>query len=179
MRHGFRGGFGWGFDPRGFGGFGPRGGGFFRAGEVRLALLSLLADGPAHGYELMKRLEQRSGGTYQASAGTVYPVLQQLEDEGLVTAAMTDGKKVYSITEAGRAELTREADAVNRIWHRARGWEEWGNWLGPETAEIAGAVGRLVKASFQAAARSGADGIEKVREVLDRARRELEDLANK
>ncbi len=167
----------WGFDPQA--GFGPRGGGFFRAGEVRLALLSLLADGPAHGYELMKRLEQRSGGTYQASAGTVYPVLQQLEDEGLATSELADGKKVYSITAAGREELTREAEAVDRIWHRARGWQEWGNWLGPETAEIAGTVGRLVKASFQAAARSGADGIEAVREVLDRARRELEDLAKR
>lgn len=176
--HGWRGGV-WGFDPRGFGGFGPRGGGFFRAGEVRLALLSLLADGPAHGYELMKRLEQRSGGTYQASAGTVYPVLQQLEDEGLVVSEVAEGKKVYSITTAGREELTREAETVDRIWHRARGWQEWGAWLGPETAEIAGAVGRLVKASFQAAARSGAEGIETVREILDRARRELEALAKK
>ena len=169
----------WGVDPRAFGGFGPRGGGFFRGGEVRLALLSLLADGPAHGYELMKRLEERSGGTYQASAGTVYPVLQQLEDEGLATSTLTEGKKVYSITEAGRGELTKEAETVDRIWHRARGWEEWGNFLGPETAEVAGAVGRLVKASFQAAARSGADGIEAVREVLDRARKELEELARK
>jgi DNA-binding PadR family transcriptional regulator len=162
-----------------FGGFGPRGAGFFRAGEVRLALLSLLADGPAHGYELMKKLEQRSGGTYQASAGTVYPVLQQLEDEGLATSETVEGKKVYRITDAGRAELTAQAEAVERIWSRARGWEEWGGWLGPETAEIAGAVGRLVKASFRAAARGGAEGLEAVRDVLDRARRELENLANK
>src|SRR3990172_740813 len=80
-----------GFGPRsrhgggGHGGRGPRRG-FFRQGEVRLALLSLLGDGPAHGYELMKRLDERSGGMYQASAGTVYPVLQQLEDEGLIRA---------------------------------------------------------------------------------------------
>ncbi|HEX9108337.1 MAG TPA: PadR family transcriptional regulator [Longimicrobiales bacterium] len=169
----------WAGDPRMWGGWGPRGGGFFRAGEVRLALLSLLADGPAHGYELMKQLEKRSGGTYQASAGTVYPVLQQLEDEGLVTTEQLEGKKVYRITDAGREELTREAETVDRIWHRARGWQEWGSWLGPETAEIAGAVGRLVKASFQAAARCGADGIEEVRKVLDQARKDLEDLARK
>ncbi len=170
---------GWGFDARSFGGFGPRGGGFFRPGEVRLALLSLLADGPAHGYELMKRLEQRSGGTYQASAGTVYPVLQQLEDEGLAGSDVQDGKKVYRITDAGRAELETQAETVDRIWRRAQGWEEWGNWLGPETAEIAGAVGRLVKASFKAAARGGAEGIEAVRDVLDKARRELDELAKK
>lgn len=176
MRHGHG---RWGWESGMFGGFGPRGAGFFRGGEVRLALLSLLADGPAHGYELMKKLEQRSGGTYQASAGTVYPVLQQLEDEGLATSETLEGKKVYRITDAGRAELTAQAETVERIWSRARGWEEWGGWLGPETAEIAGAVGRLVKASFRAAARGGVEGIEAVREVLDRARKELENLANK
>lgn len=176
MHRGFRG-WGFGFDPRGFGGFGPRGGSFFRPGEVRLALLSLLADGPAHGYELMKRLEQRSGGTYQASAGSVYPVLQQLEDEGLAASEVQDGKKVYRITEAGQAELLKQKETVDRIWHRARGWEEWGSWLGPETAEIAGSVGRVVKEAFRAAARGGAEGIEAVREVLERARKELENLA--
>ena len=53
---------------------------------MRLAILSLLADGPRHGYELMKLLQERSGGVYRASAGTIYPTLQQLEDEGLVVA---------------------------------------------------------------------------------------------
>ena len=86
----------WIFD---FSDFGPRGGwrgprrGFFRSGEVRLALLSLLAESPGHGYQLMKRLEKRSGGLYQASAGTIYPVLQQLEDEGLVRSHEEDGKR--------------------------------------------------------------------------------------
>ena len=81
--------FGWGlgFDLGDFFGgpgarrHGPRRGSF-RGGEVRLALLSLLDQAPGHGYDLMKRLEERSGGMYQASAGTVYPVLQRLEDEG-------------------------------------------------------------------------------------------------
>jgi DNA-binding PadR family transcriptional regulator len=78
---------------------------FFGAGEVRLALLDLLKEEPKHGYQLMKELEARSGGLYQASAGSVYPTLQQLEDEGLVVSEQRDGKRVYRITEAGLSEL--------------------------------------------------------------------------
>ena len=170
-------------------GFGPRGGrrggrgrgrgprrGFFRQGEVRLALLSLLDDGPAHGYALMKRLEERSGGMYKASAGTVYPVLQQLEDEGLIRAQEDDGKKVYHLTDEGRAELAAHDDQVARIWKRAGGWKEMGVNMGPETAEIWGTWGRLTKAAFKAAARSDFEETDKVREILDRARKELEKL---
>jgi DNA-binding PadR family transcriptional regulator len=168
-----------GFGPRRRGrggrGRGPRRG-FFRQGEVRLALLSLLDDGPAHGYELMKRLEDRSGGMYRASAGTVYPVLQQLEDEGLIRAQDDEGKKVYHLTDEGRAELERHEEAVARIWKRAGGWKEWGVHTGPETAEIWGTWGRLTKAAFQVAARSNLDETETIREILDRARKELEAL---
>jgi DNA-binding PadR family transcriptional regulator len=149
---------------------------FFRQGEVRLALLSLLGDEPAHGYELMKRLEERSGGMYRASAGTVYPVLQQLEDEGLVRIEEEDGKKVYYLTEAGREELLVHEDDTERIWRRAHGWKDWGVKMGPETAEIWGSWGRLTKAAFRAAAQADFEGTEKVREILDRARKELESL---
>ena len=170
-----------GFGPRsrhgggGHGGRGPRRG-FFRQGEVRLALLSLLGDGPAHGYELMKRLEERSGGMYQASAGTVYPVLQQLEDEGLIRAQDDDGKKVYHLTDAGRDELRLNQEAVDSIWKRAGGWKEWGLNMGRKTGEIWVGWGRLTKAAFKAAARGDLDETEKIREVLDRARKELEAL---
>lgn len=149
---------------------------FFRQGEVRLALLSLLDDGPGHGYELMKRLEERSGGTYNASPGTVYPVLQQLEDEGLVRCVEDDGKKVYHLTDAGRAELRENEDAVERIWRRAGGWKEWGVHMGPETAEIWSAWGRLTKEAFQAAARADLETTEEIRRILDRAREQLTDL---
>src|SRR6516225_9161139 len=94
-RHGYWRGFGL------FSGYGR----FFGPGEVRLALLSLLGDAPMHGYELMKRLEERSGGIYRASAGTIYPTLQQLEDEGLVASETLEGKKIYRLTDSGRGEL--------------------------------------------------------------------------
>src|SRR5688500_12954261 len=153
-----------------------RGWRFFGQGEVRLALLSLLKDAPAHGYELMKRLEERSGGMYRASAGTVYPVLQQLEDEGLVRSEEVEGKKTYHLTDAGREELVRHHDDTERIWERAHGWKDWGVNMGPETAEIWGSWGRLSKSAFRAASRSGVDKADKVREILDRARKELEAL---
>jgi len=146
---------------------------FFRQGEVRLALLSLLEDDPAHGYELMKRLEERSGGMYRASAGTVYPVLQQLEDEGLVKIVAEDDKKVYHLTDEGREELLANEEEIERIWRRAHGWKDWGVHMGPETAEIWGSWGRLTKEAFQAAATADFDKTEKVREILERARKEL------
>ncbi len=83
----------------------------FAHGSLRLYLLSLLAEQPRHGYELIQALSDRFGGTYIPSAGTIYPRLAKLEEEGLVTKS-TDGRKtVYEITDAGRAELlAREVD---------------------------------------------------------------------
>jgi DNA-binding PadR family transcriptional regulator len=152
---------------------------FFGPGEVRLALLSMLAERPMHGYELMKQLEERSGGIYRASAGTIYPTLQQLEDEGLVTAELRDGKKTYSLTDTGRRELGDSREAVDRIWRRARRWEDWRSAFNPDAAEIRGPAERLVKAAFRAVAGELAthQRLERVREILIRAMRELDDLA--
>jgi DNA-binding PadR family transcriptional regulator len=90
--------------------FGRHGGGgrFFRRGDIKFALLNLLTERPMHGYEMMKALETQSGGMYTPSAGTIYPTLQLLEDRGFVTSTESEGKKVYRITEAGRAELASQ-----------------------------------------------------------------------
>ncbi|MEV4493774.1 PadR family transcriptional regulator [Micromonospora coxensis] len=81
----------------------------FSHGRLRLYLLKLLADGPRHGYELIRLLEDRFLGRYAPSAGTIYPRLQRLEVEGLVVHTAVGGRKVYEITESGRAELRRRA----------------------------------------------------------------------
>jgi len=87
----------------------------FAHGHLRLYLLSLLADAPMHGYEVIQALEERFGGTYVPSAGTIYPRLAKLEEDGLVTKS-TDGRKtVYEITEAGRAELAARAGELDGI----------------------------------------------------------------
>jgi DNA-binding PadR family transcriptional regulator len=158
--------------------FGPLGGGrrFFESGEVRLAILSLLEDGPKHGYELIKQLEIRSGGLYRASAGTVYPTLQLLEDEGLVVSETEGGKRVYRLTEEGRRELEREAEAVSDIWGRAESWEEWSHWIGPDAVVLVRPVAAVVKSAFRAlrAAGDSSERQAKLRGVLDRARAELD-----
>ena len=94
-------------DPRG------RGRRFFGRGDLKFALLELLIERPMHGYEMMKELQERSRGMYTASPGSVYPTLQMLEDRDFVTVSEADGKKVYTITDAGRAFLAEnqaEAD---------------------------------------------------------------------
>ncbi|SBT46947.1 PadR family transcriptional regulator [Micromonospora auratinigra] len=81
----------------------------FSHGRLRLYLLKLLDDGPKHGYELIRLLEERFLGLYAPSAGTIYPRLQRLETEGLVTHTAAGGRKVYDITDGGRAELRQRA----------------------------------------------------------------------
>ncbi len=170
---------GWwgGWDLSGMGPWG-RWSRFFDTGEVRLALLSLLGSGPKHGYQLIKDLEERSNGMYRASAGAVYPNLQQLEDEGLVTSETKDGKRVYTLTDAGRADLEREKDRVAQIWNRAEKWSVWAPGGGPEVAMVATTGFMVVKAAISAAKRAGADAefATKIRDILDRARREIEAL---
>lgn len=81
----------------------------FSHGDLRLYLLNLLDEGPRHGYDIMQALSDRTGGTYTPSAGTIYPRLAKLEEEGLVTKTIDGRKTVYAITEAGRAEVAARA----------------------------------------------------------------------
>jgi DNA-binding PadR family transcriptional regulator len=84
----------------------------FSHGRLRLYLLKLLAEGPKHGYELIRLLENRFLGLYAPSAGTIYPRLARMEIEGLVSHKAAGGRKVYEITDAGRAELASRADEL-------------------------------------------------------------------
>jgi DNA-binding PadR family transcriptional regulator len=173
----WRGGFAAPFMGAGFPwGRGGRWGRFFGPGEVRLALLSMLESGPKHGYELMKELESKSGGIYKASAGAIYPALQQLEDEGLVTSEQSGGKRTYSLTDAGRAELQREADTVKQIWQRAEQAGEWGPWMGMEGAEVMRPAAAVMKTALRAATRVSHDSakISKIREILERTKKEID-----
>lgn len=81
-------------------------------GEVRAAVLALLAEQPMHGYQIIREIEERTGGAWKPSAGSVYPTLQLLADEGLVSAEEANGRKTYSLTEAGQAEAAEAADSL-------------------------------------------------------------------
>lgn len=104
----------WG-DPRGGGrGWGDRR--RMRRGDVRGEVLSALVDGPAHGYEVIRRLEERSGGRWRPSPGSIYPTLQMLEDAGLVRASEQDGRRTYTLTEDGRSEAEQHAAQTPADW---------------------------------------------------------------
>jgi DNA-binding PadR family transcriptional regulator len=93
----------------------------------------------------MRKLEERAGGVYRASAGTVYPTLQQLEDEGLIASESQERKRVYRLTDAGRRELERLDEEVRHIWRPARRWEDRRAMFDPDAAEIRGPAERLVR----------------------------------
>ncbi|HEY7194979.1 MAG TPA: PadR family transcriptional regulator [Gemmatimonadales bacterium] len=170
--------FGW----EGFWGFrGPRGWRtgrrqWFGAGDMKYVILKLLRDKPRHGYEIMKDLEERMHGAYSPSPGTVYPTLQWLEDEGLVVAREVEGKKVYEITDTGRAFLDEHKDTVEDIFDRIRETVERA--VGGSMVDVNRALGRLVKAVYRTGWKVDSDDARKrVAEVLANAAAEIEELA--
>lgn len=112
--HGMGGGFG-----RGGGGRGSRVGRFLEHGDLRFILLALIEEQPRHGYDLIKALEERTGGAYRPSPGVVYPTLSLLEDEGFIRPATGDSaRKLYEITEAGREALAQNRSSVEAVFAR-------------------------------------------------------------
>ena len=101
---------------RGFGGRGLRR--FFDHGDLRFVLLKLIGDRPSHGYDLIRAVEQQVGGAYSPSPGVVYPTLTLLEELGYVTAESQGGKKLYTVTEEGRAHLDANARHVEQLFAR-------------------------------------------------------------
>ena len=114
-RHGGFGHFAAGFMGAGLGGQGFRTGRKFAAADLQLVLLSLLATRPSHGYELIKALEERSGGFYTPSPGVIYPALTYLEEIGYASVAAEGSKKLYSITDAGREYLDRHRETAQAM----------------------------------------------------------------
>jgi DNA-binding PadR family transcriptional regulator len=151
---------------------------FFESGEIRLAILSLLSEGPKHGYQIMKELAERSGGVYRASAGSVYPTLQQLEDEELIASDTVAGKRTYHLTEAGIRELEKDPEAVKRIWERAEKCEEFGKCMNPELVPMMRPLAELAPVAWKAAARArgNREKEDRLRDIFAQARRDLEQL---
>lgn len=126
------GGPGWGPGGPGFGPgpWGPRGRGGprgrARRGDVRASILALLKEGPRHGYEMIQEIAERSGGAWKPSPGSVYPTLQMLEDEGLIASASEGGKKLFSLTDSGRAAAEEGPEAPWEEASRGVDWEALG-----------------------------------------------------
>ncbi|MGN7860578.1 PadR family transcriptional regulator [Microbacterium sp. 22303] len=134
-------------------------------GDVRAAVLALLAEQPMHGYQIIQEIEERSGGSWKPSAGSVYPTLQLLADEGLIEAAEQGGRKTYSLTEAGRA-VADEAGTPP--------WESSGARAGSASFGALPKAGvDLAGAAAQVARTGTPEQVQQAIEVLDEARRKL------
>lgn len=156
---------GWGpaFGPRGRGG---RGGRRTRRGNVRAAILALLAERPMHGYEMIQELESRTGGLWRPSPGSIYPTLQLLEDEGLVAGRESGGKRLFALTDSGRPD----ADAAARP---APPWEEITADAGAAATHVHAAMGQLALALRQVMHAGDEKQRERALEVINDARRRL------
>ncbi|MCW2687400.1 MAG: hypothetical protein JWR37_2290 [Mycobacterium sp.] len=178
---GFGPGFGRGFGPgfggpgfgRGFGaGFGPggprggrRGRGRGRSGDVRAAILVLLAERPMHGYEMIQEIAERSQDLWKPSPGSVYPTLQLLVDEGLIVATESEGsKKLFELTEDGRS-------AAEKI--ETPPWEEITEGADPNQVNLRSALGQLFGAVAQSAHTATAEQQQRIVDIVNNARREI------
>lgn len=179
--------FGFGAQPRrrdwthfGFGAIAARGP-MFEAGELRLVILSLLEEGPRHAYDLMKTVGGRSGSAQPVSAGSVYPAVQQLEQDGFIVSERSDRRRVYQLTETGHAELEKNAEKIKDIWKRAAGYDEWARWINPEMVMMWTPLGSLMQSTMRAVQDSRGDRsrLQRIDGILDRARKELNELSGK
>ena len=134
-----------------------------RRGDVRTAILALLAEEPMHGYQIIGQLGERSGGVWRPSAGSVYPTLQQLEDEGLVKCVESDGRTVYTLTESGKT-AAEQASKGPLPWNMPGSDEQVG--LYDVFRPLAAAVAQVSQVGSP-------ETKEKARDILVEARRSL------
>jgi DNA-binding PadR family transcriptional regulator len=138
-----------------------------RRGDVRSAILALLDDRPMHGYEMITELEERTGGRWTPSAGSIYPTLQLLEDEGLVTPEEIDGRKVYSLTDSGKEAAPGRTEG-------AQPWEQ-GDEDSPHF-EARKEMFKLMGAAKQLARTDDDEQLTKAAGILKDARRKLYEI---
>ena len=150
------------------GGWGPPGR-RARKGDVRRLVLAALQEGPAHGYDLMQRLESQSGGLWRPSPGSVYPLLQLLEDQGVVSAEERDGKRLYQLTDTGRQEAESSRSEGHLPWEGA-------DETGQEVASLRDTSGQLLQAARQVGRAGSPDQIRRSIDAVRQARKTLYEI---
>jgi len=168
LKKGFEQTFGQGFGQA----FGQKVGTRVGRGDVRAAILSLLAEQPMHGYQIIQQIEERSGGSWKPSPGSVYPTLQLLTDEGMIEVEESAGRKTYSLTEAGRAE----SEHTDRPWAAAEAGEtsaEGGSGRHHRHSALPKAGANLAQAAMQVGRTGTPEQIQEAVEIIDDARRKL------
>jgi DNA-binding PadR family transcriptional regulator len=138
-----------------------------RRGDVRAAALVLLEEEPRNGYQLMQEIELRSDGAWRPSPGSVYPALQQLEDEGLVRTNQADGRRVYELTDEGRSHVEAHREELGAPW------EAFTRDSGDETREVGGLLKDVAFAAAQVLRAGDEAQLERARKVLAEAKRSL------
>lgn len=174
FRAGPRAAFGFGFPfggPRGRSGARRQ---MFESGEMKFVILRVIKEKPRHGYEIIKALEEQMSGCYTPSAGTVYPTLQLLEDQGYVKVVETEGKKIYHITPEGEAFLEANRSTLDDILGRVK--DAMHGFAGGSMADLNSTFASLAKVTFQKAWRAGPEDEKttKIAEILKRALGEVE-----
>ncbi|WP_313408608.1 PadR family transcriptional regulator [Aeromicrobium sp.] len=162
--------FDWELGPGRTGRPGPRGPRRGRkGGDVRAAALLLLAEAPAHGYHLIQQIAARSEGAWSPSPGSIYPVLQQLEDEGLIEFERVDGRKTATLTDAGQAYIEEHRDALGEPWNP----EQLGRGIPAESAALNTALKSLMSAARQVMSDGTPAHQAQAAEVVAEARRRM------
>jgi DNA-binding PadR family transcriptional regulator len=151
--------------PPGSWGFGGRRRGRRGRGDVRTAILALLAERPMHGYEMIQELETRTGGVWRPSPGSVYPTLQLLEDEDLIAGEEGEGRRRFALTDAGRAEAERQGQRPP--------WEEVTAGVAPMAWSLRDAMGQIAQATWSVAGAGSEAQQAKALEILKDSRRRL------
>jgi DNA-binding PadR family transcriptional regulator len=131
------------FGPPWFGGGGwrpPKA----RRGDVRSAILAVLAERPMNGYQIIQEIAERSGGAWKPSPGSIYPTLQQLEDEGLVRADEESGRRTFTLTDEGRSYVDQHPDEAGSLWQGLADSSEDDNAFKPLIGQVASAVWQIV-----------------------------------
>src|SRR5690349_13398372 len=136
-----------------------------RGGNVRAAILALLKERPMHGYEMIQELDSRTGGVWRPSPGSVYPTLQMLEDEGLIEAEATGGRKRFSLTDAGREEATTAAEHPP--------WAQFSNDTMSQVQDFRDAAVGIMDALRQVGFNGTQEQRDKALEVLNETKRKL------
>jgi DNA-binding PadR family transcriptional regulator len=148
----------------------------FEKGDLKYVILDLLKDKPSHGYEIIRALEERFHGFYSPSAGSVYPTLQLLEDMGYVTSAEQDGKKVYTINEAGKGFLREREETIDKIKGHMRDW--WGFDKREDFRQTYAQLWDIARLVGRRAHTMDADKLARIKEILTKAGHDIEGVIN-
>jgi DNA-binding PadR family transcriptional regulator len=133
---------------------------------VRAAILGVLAAQPMNGYQIIQEIANRSGGVWKPSPGSIYPTLQQLEDEGLVRVEDDGGRRVYTLTDEGRSYVDEHADEVSAPWQAMSEAGEGDDGLKPLIGQVAGAVWQIVATGTPEQQAKGRDALVELRRKL-------------